>query len=133
MREHTPMSEPLGQLQLQVMEVLWRLGRGTVADVHEVLNRKRKIAYTTVLTTLRALERRGVVSHEQEGKAYVYEPTVSRADHAASSVDRLVNDMFGGRHEELLCHLLGAERIGRKELAEIRRILAGRKSRERKP
>ena len=127
------MSESLGQLQLQVMEVIWRLGRGTVADVHNVLSRKRKIAYTTVLTTLRALERRGAVRHDQSGKAYVYEPTVSRDDHASSSVDRLVKDLFDGRREKLLSHLLGAKRVGRKELAEIRRMLARTRHREDKP
>ena len=119
------MAERLGQLQLQVMEVVWRLGRATVAQVHEVLAESRKIAYTTVLTTMRALERRGVVRHEQVGKAYVYEPLVSREDYATSSVHRLVDDLFDGSREKLLCHLLGADRIGRSELASIRRMLRG--------
>ena len=119
------MSEPLGQLQLQVMEIVWRLGRATVAEVHEVLAGSRKLAYTTVLTTMRALERRGVVRHEQVGKAYVYEPLVSRENYAASSVHRLVDDLFDGSREKLLCHLLGADRIGRSELASIRRMLRG--------
>ena len=120
------MAERLGQLQLQVMEVVWRLGRATVAQVHEALAGSRKIAYTTVLTTMRALERRGMVSHEQVGRAYVFEPLVSREKYAASSVHRLVDDLFGGRREKLLCHLLGADRIGRSELASIRRMLRGR-------
>jgi len=120
------MAERLGQLQLHVMEVVWRLGRATVAQVHEVLGESRKIAYTTVLPTMRALERRGVVRHEQVGKAYVYEPLVSRENYAASSVHRLVDDLFDGSREKLLCHLLGADRIGRSELASIRRMLRGR-------
>ena len=117
------MAEPLGQLQLQVMEIVWRLRRATVAEVHEVLARSRKIAYTTVLTTMRALERRGMLCHEQVGKAYVYEPLVSRAEYAATTVERLVDDLFDGRSERLLCHLLGAERISRSELARIRRMI----------
>ena len=104
------MAERLGQLQLQAMEEVWRLGRATVAQVHEALAESRKIAYTTVLTTMRALERRGVVRHEQVGKAYVYEPLVSRENYAASSVHRLVDDLFDGSREKLLCHLLGADR-----------------------
>ena len=119
------MAEPLGDLQLQVMEVIWRKGRASVADVHAELSARRKIAYTTVLTTMRALERRGVVRHEQVGKAYVYEPLVSRENYAASSVHRLVDDLFDGSREKLLCHLLGADRIGRSELASIRRMLRG--------
>jgi len=117
------MVEPLGDLQLQVMEEVWRLGKATVAAVHEALSAQRKIAYTTVLTTLRALERRGMVTHEAAGKAYLYRPAVSREQYTNASVGKLVDDLFGGRREQLLCHLLGAERIGRTELTRIRRIV----------
>ena len=71
--------DPLGDLQFQVMEVVWRLSAATVADVHRVLAARREIAYTTVLTTMRALERRGMLTHETVGKAYRYSPAVSRA------------------------------------------------------
>jgi len=117
------MVEPLGELQLQVMEVVWRLGRATVADVHAALSADRKIAYTTVLTTMRSLERRGMLTHETVGKAYRYEPAVSRQTYTDASVGKLVTDLFEGRQDKLLCHLLGAERISRGELARIRRAL----------
>ena len=113
---------------MQVMEVVWRMGRATVAEVHESLAASRKIAYTTVLTTMRALERRGMVRHDQQGKAYVYEPIVDREAYTAASVGKLVDDLFDGRKESLLCHLLGAERIGPKGVTEIRRMLANRKN-----
>ena len=124
------MTKPLGHLQLQVMEVVWRLEPTTVPQVHEILSQSRKIAYTTVLTTMRGLERRGMVRHEGQGtaKAYVYHSVVSREEYAASSVNQLVKDLFDGREEKLLCHLLGAQRIGRKELAGIRRMLAREKT-----
>ena len=117
------MVEALGELQLQVMEVVWRLGKATVADVHGELAVERKIAYTTVLTTMRALERRGMVTHETVGKAYLYRPAVSRDQYTDARVDRLVDNLFGGRQEKLLCRLLGADRISRTELARIRRIV----------
>jgi predicted transcriptional regulator len=127
------MHEPLGDLQLQVMQEVWRLGRTTVAQVHEALGKDRKIAYTTVLTTMQGLERRGMVRHEQPGKAYVYTPVVDRQAYAAASVGKLVDDLFGGRREGLLCHLLGAERISGAEHARIRRIIASRKDKGAKP
>ena len=117
------MVEPLGDLQLQVMEEVWRRGQATVADVHEALAAQRKIAYTTVLTTMRALERRGMLTHEAVGKAYLYQPAVSREQYTRASVGKLVDDLFDGRRDRLLCHLLGTERISRSELARIRRIL----------
>ena len=79
------MADPLGDLQLQVMEVVWRLGQATVAEAHQAIAAQRKIAYTTVLTTMRALERRGMLSHETVGKAYRY-ATCSRADRRSCSV-----------------------------------------------
>jgi len=120
------MADGLGELQLQVMEVIWRLGQATVAEVHEALSADRKIAYTTVLTTMRALERRGMVTHETVGKAYRYEPAVSREKYAQVSVGRLVDDLFDGSRQKLLCHLLGTERISRKEMDRIRRMIRDR-------
>lgn len=117
------MADSLGGLQLQVMEVVWRLDRATVAEVHEALSAHRKIAYTTVLTTMRALERRGMLTHDTVGKAYRYEPAVSRDDYTNASVGKLVEDLFEGSQRKLLCHLLGADRIRRKEMDRIRRII----------
>ena len=119
------MVDPLGELQLQVMEAVWRRGKATVAQVHEDLSAERKIAYTTVLTTMRALERRGMVTHETVGKAFRYAPAVSRGQYTRASVDKLVGDLFGGRQEQLLCHLLGAERISRGDLRAIRSLARG--------
>jgi len=123
--------DPLGELQLRVMEAVWRRGEATVAEVHEDLSAERKIAYTTVLTTTRALERRGMVTHETIGKAYRYAPAVSRDQYTAASVDKLVGDLFDGRQEQLLCHLLGADRISRGELKAIRGLV--RRGEEAKP
>ena len=126
------MPEPLGQLQLQVMEEVWRRGLATVAQVHRELAKRRKIAYTTVLTTMQGLERRGMVRHEQAGKAYVFHPTITREEYTKASVNRLVHDLFGGEREALLCHLLGAGKITHKELEEIRKMVARASEQERK-
>ena len=121
------MFEPLGPLQLKVMELVWQMAPTTVPEVHEVLAKSRKIAYTTVLTTMRSLERRGIVRHDESGKAYVYHPLVSRDEYTASSVNRLVEDLFEGEQEKLLCHLLGAEQVSQKDFVELRRTLRRRR------
>ena len=119
------MGESLGQLQLQVMQAVWRRGRATVAEVHGELAARRRLAYTTVLTTMRALERRGVLRHRQEGKAYAYEPLLSREQYTSSTVGRLVRDLFQGSRARLLSHLLGADRISRAETARLRKLVEG--------
>ena len=117
------MVEPLGELQLKVMNVIWDKGRATVGEVHEEISASRKIAYTTVLTTTQALERRGMVTHDTVGKAYRYSPAVSREQYTDASVNRLVGDLFDGRQERLLCHLLGADRVSRADARAIRDLI----------
>lgn len=115
--------EALGQLQQEVMDEVWRMEEATVADVHERLARRRKIAYTTVLTTMRNLERRGMLTHEQQGKAFLYRPTMPREQYAAGTVRSFVERVFGGQPERLLCHLLGAEQISPEELDRLRKLV----------
>jgi len=117
------MVEPLGELQLKVMNVIWDRGQATVSDVHEEISASRKIAYTTVLTTMQALERRRMVTHDTVGKAYRYWPAVSREQYTDASVDRLVGDLFDGRQEKLLCHLLGADRVSKADVRAIRDVI----------
>ncbi len=117
------MREGLGELQLQVMEIVWQRGSATVAEVHEELGRTRALAYTTALSTLRGLERRGHVSHTREGRAHRFHARVSREDYTRQRVDRLVSTLFSGQAEKLMSHLLGSETLDPKTLGGIRRLL----------
>ena len=117
------MVDPLGELQLKVMNVIWDNGRATVGEVHEQISTQRRIAYTTVLTTMQALERRRMVTHDMVGKAYRYAPAVSREQYTDASVDKLVGDLFDGRQEQLLCHLLGAEQVSKADVRAIRDLI----------
>ena len=116
--------ESLGELQLQVMQVVWELGDGTVAEVHEALCESRPLAYTTVLSTLRGLERRDYVSHTTEGKAHRFSPRVSREQHTDASISKLVTNLFGGQPEKLMSHLMGGEELDDAQRRRIRALLA---------
>lgn len=122
--------QPLGDLQLAVMEIVWELGKATVADVHKALSAKREIAYTTVLTTMRALERRGMLHHDILGKAFVYYPGVDRESYNSRQVDKLVGDLFQGSPRMLLSHLLGTRRISQQDIDEAEELI--RQSQEKK-
>ncbi|MFQ5655073.1 MAG: BlaI/MecI/CopY family transcriptional regulator [Planctomycetota bacterium] len=115
----------LGSLQQEVMEVVWSRGDATVAEVHDDLQEERAIAYTTVLSTMRALERRGFLTHEADGKAHRFHALVSRQQYTRDSVDRLVTRLFGGEPERLMSHLVGAEQLSARDLRRIRRLLEG--------
>ncbi|MDB4909115.1 MAG: Penicillinase repressor [Gemmatimonadetes bacterium] len=107
--------------ELDLMNVLWDLGSGTVAEVREKLT--DDLAYTTVLSLLRTLEAKGFLRHEGEGKAHRYFPTVARHEAEASGVKHLVDKVFQGSAEALLTQLVSDRGLSREKLAKMRALL----------
>lgn len=112
--------------ELRLMDVLWRLERGTVADVVSALP-PPPLAYSTVLTTLRTLEQKGYVSHDEEGRAYVYRPRIQRNDAARSALDHVLGRFFGNSPGALAVALLDEQPLSDDELATIQAMIAKRK------
>jgi predicted transcriptional regulator len=108
------------------MEVLWRKGVATVAEVVEALP-PPTLAYSTVLTTLRTLEQKGHVRHEEDGRAFAYRPAVARADAAKSAVRHVLDRFFGSSPGALALSLIGEERLSDADVAQIRRIISGKR------
>lgn len=104
------------------MDVLYRLGRGTAAEVMEGLDDAP--AYSTVRTQLRVLERKGHVRHDEEGLRYVYTPTVPRHSARRSALKHLVDTFFDGSATKAVAALLGeASRVSDEELARIEELV----------
>ena len=97
----------LPPLELEAMKALWQLGEATVRDVNRELNRRRPLAYTTVMTLLDRLARKGAVARRKQGRAHIYRPLISREAALKLAVNRLAWDFFGGSRERLLDHLRG--------------------------
>ena len=113
----------LTKRERQIMDVLYRLGRATAAEVMERLDHGR--GYSTVRTQLRVLERKGHVRHEEDGLRFVYMPTVPRASARRSALKHLVDTFFDGSATQAVAALLGGEasRVSDEELARIEAIL----------
>ena len=112
-------ADPLTPLELEIMKVLWETGPAAVQTVQEHLALERKLAYNTVQTMLNVLHRKGKVRRELQGRAYVYEPVVSRAQAAGQAVGDLVSRMFGGSAESLVLSLVEARHLTPEKLAEL--------------
>ncbi|HTW50001.1 MAG TPA: BlaI/MecI/CopY family transcriptional regulator, partial [Acidobacteriaceae bacterium] len=69
-------SETLTEAELRIMQVLWQMGSGTVQQILDALPEKPALAYNTVLTTIRILEKKGYAGHDKDGRAHVYRPLV---------------------------------------------------------
>lgn len=107
--------------ELDVMSVLWRKGSGTVAEVKEGLDGEP--GYTTVLKILQILEEKGMVRHEQEGRAYRYHPVVESAEAGVHALDRIVDKIFQGSAERALARLVERRRLKPDEVARMKALL----------
>jgi predicted transcriptional regulator len=109
----------LTKRERQIMDVLYRLGRATAAEVMARLDGAP--GYSTVRTQLRVLERKGHVRHEELGLRYVYMPTVARHSARRSALKHLVDTFFDGSTSKAVAALLGGEasRVSDEELARI--------------
>jgi|HubBroStandDraft_1064217.scaffolds.fasta_scaffold505006_1 BlaI family penicillinase repressor len=92
-------------LELECLKALWGLGEGTVRDVREILVGNRNLAYTTVMTVLDRLEKRGGVSRRKQGRSFLYVPKVSQDALRRYAVKELVDTFFGGSEEALRSYL----------------------------
>jgi BlaI family transcriptional regulator, penicillinase repressor len=116
-------SETLTEAELRVMNVLWQKGQATVQQVLDSMPEKLKLAYNSVLTTIRVLENKGYLGHKKDGRAHIYEPLIARAEASRSEVRHLVSRFFANSHESLLLNLLEGRNIDADELKRLRRIL----------
>ena len=116
----------LGDRELDVMGVLWDLGSGTVAEVRDLL--PADLAYTTVLTILRNLEAKELVSHVAEGKAHRYFPKVARRAARRSALTRIVDKLFHGSPEQLIAQLVEDESLSADDMRRLRKLLASPKT-----
>ena len=115
-------SPTLTEAELRVMEVLWRLERATVAEVMEALP-PPPIAYNSVLTTLRILEQKGHVAHDEIGRAFLYRPLIAREAAAYTAVKSVVEKFFGNNAGELALRLIESERPSQDELTRLRSLI----------
>ena len=129
-------AETLTKLELQIMQVIWKLGASnagaangaassksacSVGDVQKAL--PQTLAYTTVQTMLNILERKGKLKRKLRGRAYVYSATVTEAKASRHAVRDLVDRMFGGSTDELVMSLIKSRQIDAKRIAELSRKL----------
>jgi predicted transcriptional regulator len=110
-------NQTLTPLELAIMQVLWEAGSCTVSEVQSRL--RGELAYTTVQTMLNVLWRKKKVKRAQEGRAFRYQPLVSRERASGSALHDLVSRMFGGSSEALLMAMVDTRQISAGELAQL--------------
>lgn len=116
-------SATLTEAELRIMNVLWDRGSSTVHEVLQALPAEPALAYNSVLTIIRILEKKGYVKHEKDKRAHVYTPEVDRKDASRFEVRHLVKRFFGNSDELLVLNILEEKSIDPEELARLRQLL----------
>jgi len=105
------------------MDVLWQQGPSTVQQVQDALPKKSQLAYNSVLTTIRVLEKKGYLRHIKDGRAHVYRPLVARAEASRSEIRHLAHRFFKNSHEMLVLNILEDRGVDAEELTRLRQLL----------
>jgi BlaI family penicillinase repressor len=125
-RRHGPRRSvlDLAPLELDCMNTLWPLGEATVREIRDRLAERRVRAYTTIMTIMDRLARKGVVERHKRGRKYVYRPKLSAEEARAHAIEQVLENFFGGSKERMLAQLQaeapvrnGFERGSREEAA----------------
>lgn len=116
-------SATLTEAELRLMEVLWEKGPATVHHILGALPAKPALAYNSVLTTIRILEKKGYVQHVKDGRAHVYMPLVGRQEASRFEIRNLLNRFFNNSHELLVLNLIEDRTINADELKRLGELL----------
>ncbi|MFH1738961.1 MAG: BlaI/MecI/CopY family transcriptional regulator [bacterium] len=119
-----------GDLEILIMKEVWKQGRATVHDVRDALRNQRKLAYTTVLTTMRNLEKKGFLVHETDGRSYVYLPLVDRETVARFTARDLLERFFDGSRAQFVNALFNDEQLSTEQFERLRREILDLRQRE---
>lgn len=120
-------SVTLTEAELRLMEVFWDKGPCTVQQLLDALPTKPALAYNSVLTTTRILEKKGYVKHVKDGRAHVYAPVLDRKEVTRSEIRHLVSRFFSNSDEMLVLNILEERGLEQDEISRLKQLLEGSK------
>lgn len=116
-----PASPTLTESERRILEVLWKKKEASVREVAEELSKKKPVAYTTVLTMFKVLDRKGLVHHRNEGRAFIYSAAITRSEARRQALENLLKGFFNGSPSVLAQHLIDEHEMDAEELAALQK------------
>ena len=126
-----PASPPPTELELEILKILWRQGPSTVRQVREALAPVRKLAHTSVITTMTIMVDKGYLARDADGGTHTYRARVAARSVRRRMLSDLVRRAFDGSAGALMLHLLDSADLKEDEIKELRRRLKNRKNKEK--
>lgn len=109
--------------ELEVLKVLWQMGRATVKQVNEEINKTKETGYTTTLKIMQIMFEKGLVSKNAEGKQHIFEAKIGEEDTQKSLLNRFIDSTFQGNAMSLVMQALGNHHASEEELFELKKLI----------
>src|SRR6185437_2583225 len=119
---------PLTELENDVMQAVWKIAPCTVESVHEIVSRKHKLKEASTRTLLRRLEKKGYLTHESDGRAYVYRAAEPARSIAARAVKQIIDRFCRGSVEELVSGMVESKVLSEREMAQLEKFVRSRRA-----
>jgi predicted transcriptional regulator len=123
-----PVEKPLTPTELEMMNIVWRLGTCSVHQIVEELPPDRQLAYTSVSTVVRILEKKGFLESVPQGRTHLYGAAVTRESYQTKTLGNLVTNLFDGKPSLLVQQLIDSRRLSDADIQELRGALRTKKS-----
>lgn len=118
-----PRQPGLTENELEVMRVLWTQGPLKISDILDALQRTPKPAYTSLLTLVQTMEKKGYIKHQKQGKAFIYLPILQQKKFLLTEVKRIAKRLFGGSPGKLVLNLVENEHLNETEIKALKKLL----------
>jgi predicted transcriptional regulator len=109
--------------ELEVLKVLWQMGRATVKQVNEEINKTKETGYTTTLKIMQIMFEKGLLSKNAEGKQHIFEAKIGEEDTQKSLLNRFIDSTFQGNAMSLVMQALGNHHASEEELSELKKLI----------
>ena len=118
-----PKTPTLTEAELRIMKIIWKSGAASVSDVHTAMPTVNRLAYNTILTTMRILEHKGYLERHKSGRAHVYQPLVSPGQARRKAVKHLLRSLFDDSPEQLVLAVLQDEPLTPEEITHLKQLI----------
>lgn len=109
----------IGDREMMIMNIIWDRGEASVREVHREIVKNEDIAYTSIMTSMKNMEKKDLITHREENRAYIYEAKVSRAEVQGKFLKDLLDSLFKGSYKNLVAGLLNNKKLTPEEIKEL--------------
>lgn len=118
-----PKHSGLTENELEVMKILWGQAPLKVSEILYLLERIPKPAYTSLLTLVQTMEKKGYIKHDRIGKAFTYLPILKQKKYLTLEVKRIIKQLFSGNAGELVLNLVKNEQLSKQDIEDLKKLL----------